>query len=264
MLDPFDLKVVLRALAVPPGSLLLAALVGLALAWRGRRAGLALALAGVVATWMFGTYASGQALVAWVESGQRRFDAAAWEAARAGPSPPGAVVILGGGAVVDGRLEPRRDRLAPRTMERVLAGARVARATGLPVLVTGGTPAWLATSEAALMRAMLQDDLSVPVRWVEDRARDTAENAAFSAQLLAADGVRSIVLVTHAYHMPRSKAAFEAAGLVVHPAPHDWLSGPPERPGPRDFWPSSEGLDLSWLATHELLGQLWYRLIGAR
>jgi uncharacterized SAM-binding protein YcdF (DUF218 family) len=255
--------VLVRALVMPPGSLMLAALLGIALAWRGRRAGLPLALAGVLATCVFCTYAFGQTLMGWVESGQRPFDVAAWEAARAGPSPPGAVVILGGGVVVDGPLEPRRERLSPRSVQRVLAGARVARATGLPVLVAGGTAPWLRMTEAALMRSMLQDELSVPVRWVEDRSRDTAENAAFSARLLAADGVRSVVLVTHAYHMPRSKAVFEAAGLVVHPAPHDWMSGPPEPPGPGDFWPSAEAGSLSWLATHELLGRLWYRLIVA-
>ena len=74
--------------------------------------------------------------------------------------------------------------------------------------------------------------------------------------------IESIVLVTHAYHMARSMRAFEATGLRVVPAPHDWRSGPPGLPYPRDFVPSAQAAQGTWLALHELLGGLWYRLRG--
>jgi uncharacterized SAM-binding protein YcdF (DUF218 family) len=256
--------VLFRALLMPPASLLMVAAAGLWLAVRGRRAGLPIALAGVVATWFFCTYLVAYSLVGWVESGQHPFDRTVWETSRAGTPPPGAIVVLGGGSVVDGPHSPRRERLTPWSMQRVLAGARVARMTGLPVLVSGGgAPGGGQQSEASLMRAMLEEELSVPVRWVEDRSRDTAENAVLSAAILKDGGIGSIVLVTHAFHMPRARAAFEAVGLVVYPAPHDWLSGPAGPQSLRALWPTAQAGALSSLALREFLGRAWYGLIAA-
>lgn len=252
-----------RAFVMPPASLLMIAAAGLFLAWRGRRAGLPIALAGLAATWFFGTFLTAHALVGWVESGQRPFDRAAWDTARTGTAPPGAIVVLGGGSIVDGSHSPRRERLTPWSVQRVLAGTRIVRVTGLPVLVSGGPPPWAQSSEASLMRAMLEGELSVPVRWVEDQSRTTSENAALSAAMLKDGGIGAIVLVTHAFHMPRARAAFEAVGLVVYPAPHDWLSGSVNPRSLRALWPTAEAFALSSLAVRELLGRLWYRLIGA-
>ena len=220
----------LRALVVPPGSTLVFALAGLALAWRGRRLGFGLALAGLAATWVLATPLCARVLAAQLEQGQRPFDEATWAAVRSGPSAPGAIVVLGGGATVDGPPGAGRERLAPGSVQRSVAGARVARLTGLPVLVSGGTAPWLRGSEASMMRA---------------------------------DGIASIVLVTHAYHMPRARAAFEAQGLAVVPAPHDWIGE--SRPGldPRDLWPTARAAEHAWLALHELIGAAWYRLTGA-
>jgi uncharacterized SAM-binding protein YcdF (DUF218 family) len=241
--------VLFRALLMPPASLLMVAAAGLWLAVRGRRAGLPIALAGVVATWFFCTYLVAYSLVGWVESGQHPFDRTVWETSRAGTPPPGAIVVLGGGSVVDGPHSPRRERLTPWSMQRVLAGARVARMTGLPVLVSGGVaPGGGQQSEASLMRAMLEEELSVPVRWVA---------------ILKDGGIGSIVLVTHAFHMPRARAAFEAVGLVVYPAPHDWLSGPAGPQSLRALWPTAQAGALSSLALREFLGRAWYGLIAA-
>jgi uncharacterized SAM-binding protein YcdF (DUF218 family) len=261
-LDPFELKAALRAVLLPPAGPLLVALAGVWLMRRRPVAGRRLVIAGVALGWLLSTYLVASLLNRQVESGQRPLDVQRWEAARDGPAPPRAIVVLGGGAVVDGPFEPRRERLHGRTLERVVAGARLARATGLPLLVSGGRPDWLVSSEAELMRRVLEDDLGVPVRWVESGSRDTAENASMSAAMLRANGIGSIVLVTHAYHMARSQRAFERAGLVVLAAPHDWRGGRAEWPELRDLLPNAQAGELAWLAVHELVGGLWYRLRG--
>jgi uncharacterized SAM-binding protein YcdF (DUF218 family) len=222
--------------------------------------GRALVASGVVILWLLSTHWVAGILMRWVEAGQRPLEAVVWQAARDGSAPPKALVILGGGAMPDGPFEPHRERLQPRSLERAVAGARMARATGLPVLVTGGRPQPLGNSEAGLMRQVIQDDLGVSVRWVEERSRDTAENASFSAELLRAEGITAVVLVTHAYHMPRARRVFEAAGLTVLPAPHDWIGGPPRGPSLFGLLPSATAVEASWLALHEMTGMLWYRL----
>jgi uncharacterized SAM-binding protein YcdF (DUF218 family) len=83
-----------------------------------------------------------------------------------------------------------------------------------------------------------------------------------SAAMLLAQGIDSIVLVTHAYHMPRAQAVFESDGLKVLASPHDWKGGTPDVTELRDWLPSASAVETVWLALHESLGLLWYRLRG--
>ena len=109
---------------------------------------------------------------------------------------------------------------------------------------------------AAVMRQTLKRDFDVPVRWVEAAARNTYENARFSAQLLKRANVRTIYLVTHAWHMRRAKASFQAVGIEVVAAPTRFASKPTPRLG--DFLPAARALEASHAAMYEWLGLLWY------
>ena len=70
---------------------------------------------------------------------------------------------------------------------------------------------------------MAAEDYGLPLRWAESSSRDTRENAAHALPLLAASGVKQVVLVTHDAHMRRALRAFEAQaaplGLRILPAP---------------------------------------------
>jgi uncharacterized SAM-binding protein YcdF (DUF218 family) len=114
------------------------------------------------------------------------------------------------------------------------------------------------TAEAALMRAVLERDFAVPVSWSDDRSRTTYENAVYSAQLLKADRVMSVVIVTHAWHLPRALWAFERAGLRPVPwrAPRDFI----RLRRIDDFLPSIAALHDSSFALHEMIGGVYYRL----
>ena len=118
-------------------------------------------------------------------------------------------MILGGGV----RRAPEwgGDTMNRLTLERVRFGARVARLTGLPVLVSGGST-YGATPEAALMRDALRDEFGIEVRWVEDASRTTAENAARTASILRANGISRVVLVTHSFDVPRAACGVRSAG----------------------------------------------------
>ena len=135
-----------------------------------------------------------------------------------------------------------------RNMEAV----RLQRATGLPVLASGGY------GEAVVIKAQLERDFGVPVRWTESDSHSTEENALFSAKILAGANIQNILLVTHAMHMPRAYKMFSDTGLEVIPAPTDFSRTVSLRW--KDFWPSAEGRKTSQSALHEIFGLAWYRL----
>ena len=135
---------------------------------------------------------------------------------------------------------------------RNLEAARLQRATGLPVLASGGD------GEAAAIKAQLESEFGVPVRWIEGDSLTTEENALFSAKILAPAHVQKILLVTHALHMPRAQRLFSDTGLEVIPAPTDFSTHAPLKWG--DFLPSTQGRKLTKSALHEIFGLAWYRV----
>lgn len=165
-----------------------------------------------------------------------------------------AIVILGGG----------RNLLAPEyggttinrmSLERLRYGARLARETGLPVLLTGGAVGG-GTPEAELMRDAMEHDFGVPVRWVEADSRDTAENARFSAALLQQAKIKRVTLVTHAVHMNRAAEEFALTGLDVLPAPTGFYGVSSEGMPLMRWLPNANAAYFGWLAAHEWLGHL--------
>jgi uncharacterized SAM-binding protein YcdF (DUF218 family) len=103
------------------------------------------------------------------------------------------------------------------------------------------------------MRESLARNFGIPVRWIDDRAYDTFENARNSAQLLRADGVHRIVLVTSATHLWRATHEFSATGLEVVPAPAGVLAV--RDTGALRYLPNPMALVRSYAATYELLGE---------
>lgn len=247
----FALRSLAKALVLPPAGPLLLAIAGLLIARHAPRAGRAIAWLGVGSLLLLSL-----PLVAWWLT--LPFDRAPFESSAAREAK--AIVILGGGTR-RGAPEYGGDSLGRLTLERVRYGAQVAKAVGLPVLVSGGTPPDGAASEAALMERSLSREFGVPVRWIEDRSRNTHENARYSAQLLQREGIDRVVLVAHAIDMPRARAEFANAGVTIVPA----ATGLPSRGGlvPMDFVPSVAALQRSHDALYELLANLVLRTRAA-
>jgi uncharacterized SAM-binding protein YcdF (DUF218 family) len=163
-----------------------------------------------------------------------------------------AIVILGGG-VHDGAPEYGGDTVSKYSLERMRYGAKLARKTKLPILVTGGR-VFGGRPEAELMQTILETEFSLPVKWAEIHSRDTAENAAYSTALLKASGVNRIALVTHAWHMPRAIAAFKKYGLEAIPAPTGFA--PEGMSLFEKLLPSTGAFERSTNAIHEYVGLL--------
>ena len=217
----------LGPLLLPPALPLLVVALGLLLLSRFPSVGRLAAWLGLIAAWLLSSGVGASQVAAWAEGDSLRAQTAdSLREALTQPGAPQAIVIIGGGARRDARERPETETVKPGTLERLVHGAWVARVTRLPVLVSGGVSRPGMSSEAALMKRVLEDSLNTPVRWVEGASADTAGNARLSAELLKDAGITRIVLVTEAYHMPRAQASFERAGLSVLPAPCCFAGSP--------------------------------------
>jgi len=167
------------------------------------------------------------------------------------------IVVLCGGKHLDAA-EYGGDPLNGLSLERLRYAAHLHRASGLPILITGGKSGGGTLAESRIMQHVLQNEYSISARWVEDASLTTWDNARLSAPLLQTSGAQRIVLVTHAWHLRRALPLFEAQGLHVIPAGLQFSSTRID--SPFDLIPTPNGLRDSTFALHEWLGILWYKL----
>lgn len=142
---------------------------------------------------------------------------AAWRIDRAGVADDAraadAIVVLGARVLEDGQPSP--------TLR-----ARAAHAAGLytrglaPRLVFSGGIGDFGASEASVARDVAVS-LGVPRKAcvLEEQSHSTAQNAARSAETLRALGLRSVIVVSDPYHLPRARRLFRAQGLEVSASP---------------------------------------------
>ena len=173
------------------------------------------------------------------------------------------IVVLGGAMkpALAPRFEPDLDDAA----DRMLHALRLYRQKKAPkILASGGTTAWSGAKKPESARmADLFHEWGVPPGdvWMEKRSEDSHDNATDTASFLKDQGVKRILLVTSAMHMPRAVATFEKTGLEVIPSPTDFLAD--AHPiTTLDWMPSARALEKSHRALKERLGLVWYRIRG--
>lgn len=126
-----------------------------------------------------------------------------------------AIVLLGGGV---GMVEPGLPypECGPGS-DRTVMAARLYHAKKAPVIIPTGENAQL--SEKPLLETMQVPSAAV---LCEDKARDTAENAAKTIEILKALNAKTILLVTSSWHLPRSMMLFQIPGITVIPVGCDY------------------------------------------
>jgi uncharacterized SAM-binding protein YcdF (DUF218 family) len=237
--------------------IILFALAVLALAAGRRRLGFGLAALGLVMLYLLSTPLGAGRLASLVQVTPPLNE----EILIAGDNKPGAIVILSAGLLPiapEFKSAPNvRGTVDEATLQRLTYGAYLWRRFNIPVLVSGGNTSEARGSLAFYMKESLEQSFGVPVTWTEDRSRNTMENANFSADILHGAGIKRIVLVTHAIHMPRAIRFFSLAGFDVVPAPTVYI--PRARRFPVAFIPKQSAFEDSYTAIYELLGTAWYR-----
>lgn len=258
-------KPLVTALLLPPVPPLLLILLGGLLMSRRRWLAWLLLWMGIAGIWLCSTSGMSRQLM-WhllqTPPALTQADLAALKREARSPAQT-AIVVLGG----DRRtLAPEYGTamLQTRSVERLRYGLWLSRETGLPVAFSGGVGHGESTgpTEAELAARIAQNEFNRPLRWLENKSRDTAENATQSVALMRSQGITHIVLVTHAYHMPRALRNFERAAasggqangptIKIQAAP----LGVPERLAWRwtDWLPSHRGVEENRLVWHEWLG----------
>ena len=178
----------------------------------------------------------------------------------------GAIVVLGAGVYFSAPEYQQTndpafgvDMADSLSLQRLSYAAYLAKETGKPLLLTGGS-GWSSghRSVAEAMATTLERDFDLEPRWVETHSTTTLENAQYSAELLHRNGIKKVYLVTHAWHMPRALLAFNSVGIEAIPAPTAFVSRADGLWS--DFIPTAQAALLSYYAIHEWIGLAWYHL----
>jgi uncharacterized SAM-binding protein YcdF (DUF218 family) len=152
-------------------------------------------------------------------------------------------------------------------VDRIMTGiALVRQGKGSVLVLSGGArripPGTRVLAQAGATKDWIRswDLVPVPIE-VLDWCWDTHEEALRLRNLTRKNGWKRIILVTSAWHMKRSVAAFRKAGIEVVPVACDFrgtfsLSGARLLP----FVPCTESLVLLDLWAEETLGYAYYRL----
>jgi uncharacterized SAM-binding protein YcdF (DUF218 family) len=185
-----------------------------------------------------------------------------WDAARGAPD---GIVVLGGS--IDPDLSAAHGvTVFKGATDRIITAVALAHRYPKARIVFSGGNANLVASDAAK-----EADYAVSVfeslgisrdrLTMERGSRNTLENAEFSRALVSPKPGERWLLVTSAYHMPRSVGLFRKAGFAVEPYPVDWRTG-----GPGDLLTfsifSGEGLERVDAAMREWMGLAAYRVTG--
>jgi uncharacterized SAM-binding protein YcdF (DUF218 family) len=147
-------------------------------------------------------------------------------------------------------------------MGRIVTAVRLYQQTKLPIIITGGRWSDEDLSEAQVAERFLMD-LGVPQNAIfkEEMARDTAENARFTAAICRQKGFTRPIVLTTAYHLKRALIAFNAAGMPAVPFPATFFGSGKSATKWHDLLPRASSLCLTANALHEYIGIWYYQLM---
>ncbi|MGQ0686681.1 YdcF family protein [Bradyrhizobium sp.] len=184
-----------------------------------------------------------------------------WDASRGEPD---GIIVLGGSLHAD-LSAAHGVPVISGAADRIIGAATLAhRYPGARIVYTGGSPKLISSDarEADYATALFQG-LGIPKSrlTVERQSRNTRENAEFSKEIVKPKPGERWLLVTSAYHMPRSMGLFRKAGFPVEAYPVDWKVG-----GKADLFlfyvTANDGLQLVDIGVREWLGLIAYRIAG--
>jgi uncharacterized SAM-binding protein YcdF (DUF218 family) len=182
-----------------------------------------------------------------------------------------AIVVLGG--ATESAIPPRPWIELREEGDRVLYGAKLYRdQKASRIILSGGRIDWRpsSSSEAEDM-ATLMETMGVPrsAMLLEPNSLNTRENAVNSLEIMKAQKIQKILLVTSAMHMPRAMMIFRKLGIEAIAAPTDYTALQMDQASQSkieatilDFFPDADQMRRTTRALKEYLGIFVYQLRG--
>lgn len=173
-----------------------------------------------------------------------------------------AVVLLTGG--LEPPIPPRRTRQLGSRGDRLRLATEILKAGKAEQLIVAGGYMFQTNeykSEAEYSADLIENwGANSHTTILETESRNTYETAINLAPILEKHNINSLLVVTSAYHMPRSMALLSQLADTVIPAPANILITDGRRDFLDNWMPNSVSLSGSALAIHEYIGMLRNRL----
>ncbi|MEW9922174.1 YdcF family protein [Marimonas sp. MJW-29] len=171
-----------------------------------------------------------------------------------------AVVVLSGMVrAIDGKEKLQYEW--SEASDRIFSGIELVKEGKAPYLIlTGGKLPWsVGVPEGHYLKEIAKLN-GIPDKeiFVTENVENTDQEARAVAQLLKHNSPE-VILVTSAFHMPRAKIVFEAAGIVVFPFPVDFLTSA-RKTTVMDFIPSASSFRDTSFFVREVIGRLYYTI----
>jgi len=175
-------------------------------------------------------------------------------------NPVGDVIILLGGGVYEGVRDYSGIGVPSEYMlARIVTAVRLHGKLKIPIIVSGGSVFRHKNAESPIVRRFLIDLGVSPDKVIlEDKSRDTIENAKYSLEICKENGFQKPILITSAYHMKRAVMSFEKVGMKVMPFPAGFKTWQDKKYGWDDYLPDS--LNDSKIAVREYIGIMSYKI----
>jgi uncharacterized SAM-binding protein YcdF (DUF218 family) len=241
---------------LPPGVNLLLIMFGLAF-WRRRpQFSKTLLIIAIGSLWLFSTPFIAQRLIDLLQQQYRP-----WQLEQLTEN-HSAIVVLGGGASAAPEYK-QHFMVSDAALKRLNYAAFLYRHTHLPIIVSGGKLNQTSYTEASIMETILKENFNIPVIWQEDQSSNTADESKCLIPVLKHYKINTILLVTTAWHMPRSVSVFnktfQETGIKIIPAPTGYITSK-FTPAFLYYLPAIDALQTSAIAIHEFIGLIWYRI----
>ncbi len=252
----FFISKVLAYFTLPSNLILLLVLLGMLLLFtRFTRMGRRVLVVGCVLMVVVGVLPLGRLLMNILEE---RFPA--WDMTRGAPA---GFIVLGGSVSPEISVLRKTTSISGSAERLTVVPLLAAKFPTAKFIFTGGNASIFNSPAEADYVLPLFESFGVPRErvMIENASRNTAENAAFTKKLAAPKPGERWVIVTSAFHMPRSIGTFRAAGFDVEAYPVDWRTLGPGELGdiPANF---TSGFGYTDIATREYIGMLMYWLTG--